>query len=476
MLRYAAALVMLTATSEGISPPLACAADRAPNIVLIVADDLGCFELGCYGQTKIKTPSIDKLAEGGARFTRFYAGNAVCAPSRCCLMTGKHAGHASVRTNRATPPEGQHPIPASDVTVAESLKEKGYATGAMGKWGLGMWDTTGSPLKHGFDYFYGYNCQAHAHSHYPTYLYGNDKRFELKDNDGKTGKQYTQDLFETEAIAFIEKNKAKSFFLYLPFIVPHVAVQVPEDSLNEYKGKLGDDPAYEGKKGYLPHPTPHAGYAAMVTRMDRSVGRIMDKLKALGLEKDTLVLFTSDNGPTHNVGGADSTFFNSAGKLRGLKGSLYEGGIRVPLIAYMPGTIPAGKVFDTPFYFPDVFPTLCEFAGAKVPDKIDGISFRPILIGAKQRTHDFMYWEFPSYGGQQAVREGNWKAVRQNLAMVVKTKGKVKTELYDLSKDESETTDLATKHPEVVARLEKLMKDQHTPNKDFPLPSIDPKK
>jgi arylsulfatase len=454
--------------------PHATAADRPPNIVLIIADDLGCFELGCYGQKIIKTPNVDKLAEGGMKFTHFYAGCAVCAPSRCALMTGLHMGHATIRTNRATPPEGQWPIRATDVTVAELLKAKGYVTGAMGKWGLGMWDTTGSPLKHGFDHFYGYNCQAHAHTHYPTYLYRDGKRFELPGNDGAKGDSYSQDLFEKEAIAFLEKYKDKPFFLYLPFIVPHVAIQVPEDSLAEYKGKLGDDPAYDGtikgKASYRPHPAPHAGYAAMVTRMDRSVGRIMDKLKALGLEKNTLVIFTSDNGPTHNVGGADSTFFKSAGTLRGMKGSLYEGGIRVPFIAYWPGTIKPATTSGERFYFPDVLPTLCDIAGAKTPDKLDGISFLPTLIGqGKQKPHEFLYWEFPSYGGQQAVIAGNWKAVRQNLA-----KGVVTTELYDLSKDESESTNVAAKHPDVLAKLEKLLKDQHTPNPDFPLPAIDP--
>lgn len=477
MLRFVACLAALV----GFVCP-SFADEKKPNIVLIVADDLGCFELGCYGQPKIKTPNIDKLAEGGMKFTHFYSGCPVCAPSRCTLMTGKHTGHATVRNNKATPPEGQHPIRADDVTVVELLKARGYATGAMGKWGLGMWDTSGSPLKHGFDLFVGYNCQSHAHSHYPTYIYRNDKRIELKDNDGKTGKQYTQDIFETEALAFLDANagggaggspdkKRKPFFLYLPFTVPHVAVQVPDDSLEEYKGKLGDDPAYDGKKGYQPHPAPHAGYAAMVTRMDRSVGRITAKIRALGLEKDTLILFTSDNGPTHNVGGADSDFFNSAGKLRGLKGSVYEGGIRVPFIAYWPGTIKAGTTSDGQFYFPDMLPTLCAITGAKLPEKFDGVNLWPTLSGHGQQTnHDFLYWEFPAYGGQQAVIAGEWKAVRQNLS-----KGVVKTELYNLAKDEAEKDDVAAKHPDVLARLEKLMKEQHTPSADFPLPAIDKK-
>ena len=468
MLRFAATLAAVFCPSLP-----AVAEEKKPNIVLIVADDLGCFEVGCYGQEKIKTPSIDKLAKGGMKFTHFYTGSPVCAPSRCVLMTGKHSGHTTSRNNRQFKKgeEGQFPIRAEDVTVAELLKERGYATGAMGKWGLGNWDTPGSPMKQGFDLFFGYNCQAHAHSHYPTYVYRNGEKVELKGNDGKTGKQYTQDLFEQEALAFLEKNKDRPFFLYLPFTVPHVALQVPEDSLDEYKGKLGDDPPYEGGKGYLPHPTPRAAYAAMVTRMDRTVGRVVDKVKSLGLEKDTLVVFTSDNGPTHNAGGAASDFFHSAGKLRGLKGSVYEGGIRAPFIAYMPGTVQPGSTAEGRFYFPDVLPTLCDFAGAKAPADVDGLSLRPTLTGwGQQKPHEFLYWEFAGYGGQQAVTAGNWKAVRQNLA-----KGVVKTELYDLAKDESEKTEVAAQNPEVVARLEKIMKEQHTPNPDFPLQAIDKK-
>ena len=446
-----------------------------PNIILIVADDLGSAEVGCYGQKLIQTPSVDRMAAGGMKFTQFYAGNAVCAPSRCCLMTGKHAGHAAVRSNKATPPEGQHPIPAEEVTVAELLKARGYVTGAAGKWGLGMWDTTGSPLKQGFDHFFGYNCQSHAHSHYPTYLYRDGKRFELPGNNRLTGDTFSHDLFEQEALAFIERSRAKPFFLFLPFIIPHVAVQVPEDSLAEYRGKLGDDPPYDGtikgKKSYLPHPAPHAGYAAMVTRMDRSIGRILDRLKELKLDGNTVVLFTSDNGPTHNVGGADSTFFKSAGNLRGLKGSLYEGGIRVPLVVYWPGTVKPGTVSDEPLYFPDVLPTLCELAGADIPKEVDGVSFVPTLQGKPQRGHEFLYWEFPGYGGQQAVRSGKWKAVRQNLG-----RGVVKTELYDLPSDPSESTDVAMKHPEVVRQLERLLASEHVPSSDFPLQTIDRKR
>jgi arylsulfatase len=451
---------------------LACALPALatpPNVVLIVADDLGWAELGCYGQKHIKTPSLDKLAAGGMKFTQFYSGQAVCAPSRCVLMTGKHTGHAAIRNNKEAQPEGQHPMPETEVTVATLLKKKGYTTAAMGKWGLGMFGTSGDPLKHGFDSFYGYNCQRHAHTHYPTYLYRNSERFDLKGNDGAKGDSFTQDLFEAEALKFLDANKAKPFFLFLPFVVPHVAVQAPDDALKEYEGKLGDDPAYDGTKGYRKHPAPHAGYAAMVTRMDRTVGRITDKLKELKLDENTLVLFTSDNGPTHNVGGADSTFFKSAGDLRGLKGSLYEGGIRVPLIASWPGKIKAGGTCDTPFAFWDFLPTLCEVTGADTPKGLDGISFLLTLLGkGEQAKHDFLYWEFPGYGGQQAVREGDWKAVRQKLGQK-----KINTELYGLKADPNETTDVAAKHPDVLTRLEARMAEQHTPNKDFPLQAVD---
>ncbi|MFT3879920.1 MAG: arylsulfatase [Gemmatales bacterium] len=438
-----------------------------PNIVFILADDLGTYELGCYGQKKIKTPNIDRLAERGMKFTRFYAGNNVCAPSRCSLLTGMHPGHATIRDNREAQPEGQEPIRADEVTLSSILKQKGYATGAIGKWGLGMFNTPGDPLKHGFDFFFGYNCQRHAHSHYPKYLYRNSQRFELQ------GNTYSHDLLEAESLQFIRQHREKPFFLYLPYIIPHVAVQVPEDDLNEYRGKLGDDPAYDGKKGYVPHPAPHAGYAAMVSRLDRTVGKIMALLDELHLTENTLIIFTSDNGPTHNVGGADSAFFESAGKLRGLKGSMHEGGLRVPFIASWKGKIKPGSVCDSRWAFWDVMPTLGEVAQTKVPGKVDGISFLPTLLGQPQpKQHEFFYWESGGYGGQQAVIAGPWKAVRTNLRQQV-GQPKLKTQLFNIDVDESETRDVASEHLRQLAVLENIMKHAHTPSMIFPLSAID---
>jgi arylsulfatase len=462
----------LAAAALFAAPAGAAEPARKPNIVFILADDLGSAELGCYGQQKIRTPRLDRMAADGLRFTRAYAGSPVCAPSRCSLMTGKHGGHAFIRDNREVRPEGQAPVPASEVMLAELLKKQGYATACIGKWGLGPPGSDGDPLKRGFDLFFGYNCQRHAHNHYPTWLYRNDKKVELEGNDGgATGKQFSHDLFEAEALRFIRDNKGRPFFLYVPFTVPHVAVQVPEDSLAEYRGKW-DDPPYDGKKGYLPHPAPRAAYAAMVTRLDRSVGRVLDLLADLGLEKDTLVIFSSDNGPTHNVGGADSDFFQSAGGLRGLKGSVYEGGIRVPLLARWPGHVKAG-VSDHACYFPDFLPTLLDVAGAPeaTPPGIDGVSFAPTLLGrGEQKSPPYLYWEFAGYGGQQALRQGYWKAVRTDL-----NKGAVRTQLYDLKNDPNESKDVAADRPEVVKRLEKLMAEAHTPSELFPIKALDGK-
>lgn len=457
-----------------------------PNIVLIVADDLGYGDLGCYGQKKINTPRLDQMAKEGLRFTQFYSGSPVCAPSRCVLMTGKHAGHAAVRDNRERKPEGQFPLPAAELTIAELVKQQGYDTAAIGKWGLGPYDTTGSPLEQGFDSFFGYICQRHAHNHYPGWLWKSKEKLDLKDEEAtkKNGRPaangsfnafesfgvtYSGDLFEEEAIKFLREHKEKPFFLYLPFAAPHLALQVPEDSLREYEDKW-DDPPYDGSKGYLPHDTPRAAYAAMVSRLDRSVGRILDEIKTLELDENTLVIFTSDNGPAPlNVGGSDSPFFESAGPLRGLKGSAYEGGIRVPCIARWPGKVTPEKESTVPLAFCDVLPTVCELACVAPPAEIDGLSFVPTLVGkGEQKEHEFLYWEFASYDGYQAVRMGDWKAIRPRLK-----KGETSIELYHLAEDVGEMHDLAADHAELVKKAEKIMAAQHVPSESFPLPAID---
>jgi len=435
-----------------------------------MADDLGYAEVGCYGQRKIRTPSIDRLAAEGMRFTQFYSGSPVCAPSRSALMTGRHSGHGYIRNNSEVQPEGQKPIPDAAVTIAELLKARGYRTGAMGKWGLGPPGSEGDPNKQGFDLFFGYNCQRHAHNHYPTYLRRNQEVVRLEGNTaGLTGRQFSHDLMETEALGFIRENKERPFFLYLPFIIPHLAIQVPEDSLAEYAGKW-DDPPYDGKNGYLPHPHPRAAYAAMVTRMDRSIGRIVEQIEQLGLGKDTVFFFTSDNGPTYDrLGGTDSTFFESAGPFRGLKGSVYEGGMCVPFIARWTGKIRPGTKSDLPSANWDALPTLCELAGAKPPADIDGISLAPTLLNkGKQQRHEYLYWEFPAYGVQQAVRMGDWKGVRQRMGQ-----GNLEIELYNLASDVGETKNVAAAHPEIVGRIRKIMETARVPSEVFPLPGID---
>ncbi|QDT45385.1 Arylsulfatase [Gimesia alba] len=458
---------------------------REPNIVFIIADDLGYQELGCYGQKWIKTPHIDKIAKDGIRFTQFYSGNAVCAPSRCNLLTGKHPGHAYVRNNgkpqyvqhmkekEGWEYPGQHPIPDAEVTIAEMLKQKKYATGAMGKWGLGHFGTTGDPNKQGFDLFYGFNCQVHAHNHYPKFLWRNHEKEILPGNDRTLyGKTHSQDKFVEYGLDFIRQNQDRPFFLYLPFAIPHLAIQAPEESLAEYRGKIPEE-KYK-HRGYIKHPHPRAGYAAMITHMDKGVGQIMDLLKELKLDDNTIVFFTSDNGPTYDrLGGSDSEFFESAGPWRGFKGSLYEGGIRVPLVVRWPGHIQPGAVTDHLSAFWDVMPTIAAITGTKAPADIDGISFLPTLLGKpkQQKQHEYLYWEFPAYTGQQAVHMGDWKGVRQNLLR--KKNPQMKIELYNLKTDPGEQHDVADQNPEVVARIKSIMKTGRTPSKTFPFPALD---
>lgn len=464
-------------------PAQSNAAERPPNIVLIVADDLGYGELGCYGQKWIRTPVLDQLAQDGVRYTQFYAGNAVCAPSRCCLMTGKHPGHAAIRNNGRAKEQldlknqlgwefpGQNPLPADELTLAEALKAAGYATGAMGKWGLGHFGTSGDPNTQGFDLFYGFNCQVHAHNHYPNFLWRNRSKEPQAGNDRTlNGETYSQDQFVAEGIRFVEENRDQPFFLYLPFAVPHLSIQVPPATLESYKNAIPE--ADYKHRGYLEHPFPRAGYAAMVTHMDKGIGDLLDKLDELDLAENTVVIFTSDNGPTYNrLGGSDSEFFDSAAGLRGRKGSFYEGGLRVPLIVRWPGHLPEGETRTQISAFWDLMPTILDFAGQPIPEGIDGESLKANLESAEDGLkRETLYWEFPAYGGQQAVRWQNWKAIRPNL---VGKSPSLKLELYNLANDPAESKDVAADHPEVVEKMKQWMTELRTPSSRFPIPIVD---
>ena len=444
---------------------------ESPNIIYIMADDLGYAELGCYGQDKIQTPNIDRLASQGMKFTQHYSGNPVCAPSRCSLMTGLHTGHTQIRGNKQVGGKegwqlgstigGQYPIKEDTVTVAKLLQQKGYKTGAFGKWGLGTYGSSGAPDKQGFDHFYGYICQRQAHTYYPNHLWCDGQVEWLDDNkDGKEN-NYSHDLIAEKALQFIRKNQDKPFFCYVPFTIPHVALQAPEDSLQEYKGKWPETP-FKGSATYSAQENPRACYAAMVTRMDRSVGQIMTLLDELGLAKNTLVIFTSDNGPTFN-GGSDSVFFESAKPLRGLKASVYEGGVRIPFVARWPGKIKPGSSSDHISAFWDFLPTSCEIAGITPPTKIDGISILPTLLGkkAKQKKHKYLYWELRN---QQAIRMGDWKAIR-----FLKKDMKDEFHVYNLKEDIGEKHDLVDKNPEITAVLKELMDKVHVDSDIFPL-------
>lgn len=465
---------------------------RPPNIVLILADDLGYAELGCFGQKKIRTPHLDQLAAEGMRLTQHYSGNAVCAPSRCVLLTGKHPGHAWVRDNSEMQPEGQKPIPDSEVTLAERLRLLGYATGAFGKWGLGGPGSEGDPMNQGFDRFFGYNCQRHAHSYYPGYLWSNSERVPLnndppipghaklaadsdpddaKSYDAFKGVDYAPDRIREAALQFIRDHETKPFFLYYPTPLPHVALHVPDEELKPYLELGWNDPPFTADKGgYTPHFTPRAAYAAMISRMDSDVGLILQELKNRGLDENTIVVFSSDNGTTHLEREVDYKFFDSVGNLRGLKGSLYEGGIRVPTIVRWPGHVSPGSSSDFVSGFEDWMPTLLDVAESENPGHVtgDGVSLMQVLTSGVQPDRPFLYREFPGYGGQQSIRQGRWKAIRQKM-----NQGKIDTELYDLSVDPSEATDLAAKNPEVVQQLEQAMDKARFSSELYPLKPLD---
>jgi len=436
-----------------------------PNIILIMADDLGWKELGSYGQKKIKTPHLDQMAKEGMRFTQFYAGSAVCAPSRCNLMTGKHGGHAFVRNNleiKNNDPDfygGQHPLPESEITVAELLQKNGYVTGCFGKWGLGAIGSTGDPLKKGFDRFYGYNCQRNAHNLYPKYLESDNTTVSLKGNTrSQTGKLYAPQLIADEMITFIKNNKDKPFFCYYPTVIPHLPLQAPKEDIKKYVG-LWDETAYTGKY-YQKHDLPRACYAAMISFMDKQIGRLYKTLKDLDIDNNTLVLFTSDNGTTYLKGQVDYDFFQSVGPLRGLKGSLHEGGIRVPLIVRWKGKIKENSVSDHISANYDIFNTLLDITNIKHSVTTDSLSFKATLLNSpqKQKKHDYLFWDFIGYSGQLAIRKGKWKAIKKNL---IKNPN-APLELYNLNSDISESKNISTQHPDIVKAMEKIMLEART--------------
>jgi len=429
---------------------LTSAQTRKPNILLILADDLGYGNLGSYGQKQIATPHLDRLASEGMRFTQAYAGSTVCAPSRCCLMTGYHTGHARTRGNK----NPDLPLRPSDLTVTEILRNAGYRTGLIGKWSLGGLGSTGYPLRKGFEDWFGFFSQTHAHNYYPEHLLDGDSAVLLRGNMGTQRKDYAHDLFVARALDFLRKRDGRPFFLKLALTIPHADNELGRDT-----GNGMPVPSYE-PYAERDWPAPDKGFAAMVTRMDAGIGKILDLLRDTGQDGNTLILFSSDNGP-HREGGHNPDFFDDNGPLRGIKRDLFEGGIRVPFLARWTGRIKPGSVSSHVLAFWDFLPTACEAAGVAPPKGIDGISFLPTLLGRPQRPHDSLYWEFHERGFQQAVRWGEWKAVKPGPGKPV--------ELYDLGKDLGETANLAHAHPDLVRKAEELMKRSRTESEEWPV-------
>jgi arylsulfatase A-like enzyme len=446
-----------------------------PNVIFILADDLGYGDLGFLGQQYIETPALDRLASQGMRFSQHYAGAPVCAPSRSTLLTGLHTGHTPIRGNFEIQPEGQYPMPDTLLTLGKIFQQAGYRTAAFGKWGLGFVGTTGDPSNQGFDHFFGYNCQRYAHRYYPAYLWENQQQVLLPGNDWTTKTTFAPDLIHQKSLEFMEANQQQPFFLFLPLVMPHAELAVPEDeTFQYYRTKFGEETPHTAPPredygpemlipGYQSQPYPRATFAAMVARIDRYVGDIMRKLEDLGISENTLVIFTSDNG-AHREGGADPLFFDSNGPFRGFKRDLYEGGIHVPLVAHWPGKIKAGIQSSHVAAFWDWLPTLAEAIGAASPAGIDGISFLPTLLDAgQQQLPDHLYWEFHESGGRQALRKGDWKLVKYQVQDASKTT----VELFDLANDPEERTNVALDHPALVAELEGLMQKAHRPNRVF---------
>jgi arylsulfatase A-like enzyme len=436
-------------TAALLAPRIGAAADK-PNILFILADDLGYGDLGCYGQKRILTPNLDRLALEGVRFRQAYSGSTVCAPSRCSLMTGLHTGHATIRGNKK-PEAGIRP---DETTAASLLKQAGYRTAIFGKWGMGGPGTGSVPNTRGFDSFFGYLDQQHAHNYYPEHLWENQNEIFLTNNWFDQRKDYAPDLFTKRALDFIMTPSDKPFFLYLTTTIPHA-----DNELTRVKGhgmEVPGDQPYSDRDW----PQPEKNFAAMITRMDADVGRMLEQLKASGLDRDTLVIFTSDNGP-HKEGNHDPDYFNSSGPLRGIKRDLYEGGVRVPFIVRWPGRIAAGRVSDRVIAFWDFLPAAAEIAGVKAPSGLDGISFVPELTGRPQAAHEYLYWEFHERGFTQAIRMGDWKGVRLDAGQPI--------ELYNLKTDLAEKESVAAKHPDVVSKIDALMKSARTDSAEFPI-------
>ena len=457
-----------------------------PNIIFILADDLGYGDVGVYGQQNFETPNLDRLAYGGMKFLQHYSGSTVCAPSRSALMTGQHTGHTFIRGNSergfTLDKEGQYPLAPEEITIAEVLKKGGYATGAFGKWGLGYPGSEGDPTKQGFDEFFGYNCQRVAHNYYPTHLWDNLTKTPLKGNDGKTKTVYAPLIIHEKALSFIEKNKGRPFFMYYPSVIPHAELAAPEKYMEKYRGKFMPEKEYIKKGnsspnskvnpesinnynvgGYNSQKESHAAFAAMVSLLDEQVGQIIDKVDDLGIAENTLIIFSSDNGP-HLEGGADPDYFGSNGPLRGYKRDLYEGGIRVPTLAYWPSQITPNSKSDHISAFWDFFPTAIEIAGLDYnSSKIDGISFLPELKGENQKKHPYLYWEFLEKGGRQAVRMNQWKAVRMNMSKNPDSP----IELYNVHQDIGEQENLAVQYPEVLKEVSRIMNKEHISSRIF---------
>lgn len=422
---------------------------RPPNLIFILSDDLAQGDLGCYGQKLIQTPNLDRMAREGTRFTQGYCGTSVCAPSRTSLMLGQHTGHSPIRANRELKVEGQLPIPADSITVAKALKSSGYATACAGKWGMGMFDTPGSPLKQGFDHFFGYNCQRHAHSYFPTYLYRDDQRFELPGNDGKgVGQTYAQELIQRDVEAWIRAQRDKPFFLFYAVTLPHGRQEI--DDLGIYKDK--------------PWTPTQKAYAAQVTRLDADIGRVLKLLQELGLDERTLVMTAGDNGSSFAPNSELGKLFDQASNgLRGYKRGLYEGALRQAALARWPGRVPAGRVSDEPWAFWDFLPTALELSGTPAPTglRTDGLSLAAFLQGGAAPKRDYFYWELHEMQSIQAARWGDWKAVRNGPA--------AKVEIYDLKADAGEQQDLAAKRPELVERALAIFKEAHVDHPDWPM-------